>query len=186
MLLDFLCMWYCCIDIFVGLYQRETSHHEVSSNGGHQRGTKERQRSRNEEACPQIHADSKRSVCVQTLFVKYGVDDMFLCHVVAYKKLTLYEHQFEIFTQLCTWLKYSFKYLHCVFTINCFSMIQVNKGTGVHIQCSSKLQNKSWYHSFSVEMIMLRMIVDFKNWILILSLVLFTKNDFVRHWRNHY
>lgn len=143
MLLDFLCMWYCCIDIFVGLYQRETSHHEVSSNGGHQRGTKERQRSRNEEACPQIHADSKRSVCVQMLFVKYGVDDMFLCHVVAYKKLTLYEHQFEIFTQLCTWLKYSFKYLHCVFTINCFSMIQVNKGTEVHIQCSSKLQNKS-------------------------------------------
>lgn len=93
-LLDFLSMWYCCFDIhvFVGLYQRETSHHEVSSNGGHQRGTKERQRSRNEEACPQIYADSKRSVCVQTVFVKYWVDDIFLCYVVACKKLTLYEH----------------------------------------------------------------------------------------------
>lgn len=61
---------YCFVNIFVGLYQRETSHHEISSNGGHQRGTKERQRSRDEEACPQIHADSKCNVRVQTLFVK--------------------------------------------------------------------------------------------------------------------
>lgn len=135
---------YCFVDIFVGLYQRETSHHEISSNGGHQRGTKERQRSRNEEACPQIHADSKCNVRVQTLLVKCWLDDMLLCYLVAFKKFDIiWTLIWNIYTNMHS-LKYFFKYYHSVFANNCFNIIL--SWLGYRSTYSSKLQNISRYY----------------------------------------